>query len=139
MGEYMFFKNIDKRIKIVLFVIVFMFLLIISKVMYIQLFDYEKLKSLANDLWSRNLPIAANRGIITDRNGVVLADNITTTSLVLIPNQIKNPDEVSSKLSEILGQRNVERLNTLGVIMAKSGQFEVTETGKKMIELFNRK
>lgn len=45
----------------------------------------------------------------------------------------------SEKLSEILGERNVERLITLGVIKAKSGQFEVTETGKKMIEIFNRK
>ena len=45
----------------------------------------------------------------------------------------------SEKLSEILGERNVERLITLGVIKAKSGQFEVTETGKKMIELFNCK
>ena len=45
----------------------------------------------------------------------------------------------SEKLSEILGEHNVERLITLGVIKAKSGQFEVTETGKKMIELFNRK
>ena len=76
----MFFKKIDMRIRIVLIAIVTIFLVIILRVMYIQLFDYEKLKKLADDLWSRNLPIAANRGIITDRNGVVLADNITTTS-----------------------------------------------------------
>lgn len=98
----MFSKKIDMRIKIILIAIVFVFFIIILKVFYIQIFDYEKLKNLANDLWSRNLPIAANRGIITDRNGVVLADNITTTSLVLIPNQIKDPEMVSEKLSEIL-------------------------------------
>jgi len=99
----MFFKKIDMRIRIVLIAIVTIFLVIILRVMYIQLFDYEKLKKLADDLWSRNLPIAANRGIITDRNGVVLADNITTTSLVLIPNQVTNPDDTSTKLAEILG------------------------------------
>ena len=71
--------------------------------MYIELFDYQKLSSLANDLWSRDLPIEGDRGLILDRNGVVLADNITTTSLVLIPNQIKNKDEVSKNLAEILG------------------------------------
>ena len=37
-----------------------------------------------------------------DRNGVVLADNITTTSLVLIPNQIADKDKVSSDLAKIL-------------------------------------
>ena len=99
----MFFKKIDMRIKVVMLAIVFMFILIILRVIYVQVFDYGKLKTLADDLWSRNLPIAADRGIITDRNGVVLADNITTTSLVLIPNQIKDPDDVSTKLSGILG------------------------------------
>ena len=71
--------------------------------MYIELFEYKKLYALANDLWSRDLPIEGDRGLILDRNGVVLADNITTTSLVLIPNQIKNKDEVSSNLANILG------------------------------------
>ena len=99
----MFLKNINKRIRIVLIALIAIFMVIILRVLYIQLFDYEKLKKLADDLWSRNLPIAANRGIITDRNGVVLADNITTTSLVLIPNQITNPDETSINLSKILG------------------------------------
>lgn len=99
----MFFKKIDSRIKIVLVAIIFAFIVIILRVGYVQLFDYKKLKNKADDLWSRNLPIAANRGVITDRNGVVLADNITTTSLVLIPNQIKDPDYASSELSKILG------------------------------------
>lgn len=99
----MFFKKIDMRIKIVLVALIIMFVVIILKVAYIQLIDYGKLKKLADDLWSRNLPIAANRGVITDRNGIVLADNITTTSLVLIPNQIKNQDDVSEKLSKVLG------------------------------------
>ena len=70
---------------------------------YVQVVDYKKLSTLASDLWSRNLPIEASRGRILDRNGVVLADNITTTSLVLIPNQIKNKKEVTTKLAEILG------------------------------------
>ena len=71
--------------------------------MYIELFEYEKLSSLANDLWSRDLPIEGDRGLILDRNGVVLADNITTTSLVLIPNQIEDKEQVSSDLASILG------------------------------------
>ena len=64
--------------------------------------DYKKLVSLATDLWSRDLPIEANRGLILDRNGIILADNITTTSLVLVPNQIKNKEEVVNVLANIL-------------------------------------
>src|SRR5699024_4173400 len=98
----MFFKKIHIRIKIVLVVIILLFLLIISKVIYIQVFDYNKLNKYATGLWSRNLPIEADRGIIYDTNGVVLADNATTTSLVLIPNQIKDKETTAKKISEIL-------------------------------------
>ena len=98
----MFSKNIHKRIKIVLLVVIFLFILIIAKVFYIQVIDYNKLNELANSLWSRNLPIEADRGKIYDRNMNVLADNITTTSLVLIPNQIKDKDKVIKELSKIL-------------------------------------
>ena len=78
------------------------FIVIIFRVFYIQVIDYKKLNKYASNLWSRNLPIKADRGLIYDRNGIVLADNITTTSLVVIPNQIKDKKVVAKKLSEIL-------------------------------------
>lgn len=99
----MFFKSIHKRIRIVLLIIVMLFIIVILKVGYIQLFEYSKLNDLATDLWSRNLPIEASRGLIYDINNLIIADNITTTSLVLIPNQIKNKEQVTKDLSEILG------------------------------------
>ena len=98
----MFNHSINSRIKLILLFFLSFFIVIFLKVLYIEMVDYKKLVSLANDLWSRDLPIEANRGLILDRNGVVLADNITTTSLVLVPNQIKNKEEVSKTLSEIL-------------------------------------
>lgn len=98
----MFFKFIHKRIKIVLILIFILFLVVILKVFYIQFFEYEKLNDLATDLWSRNLPIEPNRGIIYDINNLIIADNVTTTSLVLIPNQIKDKERVAKDLSEIL-------------------------------------
>lgn len=98
----MFFKKIDERIKITFLVMLILFIFIILRVFYIQIFDYKKLNEYASDLWSRNLPIEANRGLILDRNGVVLADNLTTTSLVLIPNQIKEKEKATEELAKIL-------------------------------------
>ena len=98
----MFFKKIDMRIKVVFIIMFMLLLLVILRVFYIQVFDYKKLYSYANDLWSRDLPIEADRGLILDRNGKVLADNLTTTSLVLIPNQIKDKESTTRKLSNIL-------------------------------------
>ncbi len=102
MGCYMFVREIDKRIRILFLVLFIPFVLIILRVIYIQVFQYKKLNSYAKDLWSRDLELEADRGKILDRNGIVLADNLTTTSLVLIPNQIKDKKEVTEELSKIL-------------------------------------
>ena len=98
----MFFKDIHVRIRLFFVIVIFLFLIIVGKVIYIQVFQYDKLSNLSSDLWSRNLPIEADRGKIYDRNGVVLADNITTTSLILIPNQIKQKERTIKELSKIL-------------------------------------
>ena len=99
----MFTKNIHKRIRIILIVIILCFILIIGKVFYIQVISYDKLNSLATSLWSRNLEIGAERGKIITSDNITVADNLTTVSLVFVPNQIKNKEEVSINISKILG------------------------------------
>ena len=100
----MFSTYIHKRINIVLLIIIFCFVLIIGKVFYIQVFDYKKLNGLANGLWSRNLPIEADRGSISTADKKVIASNLTTVSLVFIPNQINQDkkEEIATNISEIL-------------------------------------
>ena len=56
----MFNKKIHKRIKIVLLIIIFCFILIIGKVFYIQVIDYNKLNNLANNLFKCRIPIIDN-------------------------------------------------------------------------------
>lgn len=99
----MFSKNIHKRIKIVLLIVIIVFIIIIAKVFYIEVIDYKKLNKLANGLWSRNLPIEADRGKIYTVDGELLAGNVTTTSLVFIPNQIKDKNLVAEQISKVLG------------------------------------
>ena len=99
----MFLRKIDERIKIIFLILLLLFIFIILRVFYVQMIDYKKLNEYASDLWSRDLPLEADRGLILDRNGVVLADNLTTTSLVLIPNQIKDKKKTTTLLADILG------------------------------------
>ena len=98
----MFYNNIHTRIRYIFLVVILVLVIAIIRVFYIQVFSYKKLNNLAEALWSRKLPISADRGKIVDRKGRVLADNITTVSLVLIPNQIKNKEQVTRDLSTIL-------------------------------------
>ncbi len=99
----MFQSIINSRIKFVFLIVVLLFVLIIVRVFYIQVIEYKKLNTLASNLWSRNLPVQADRGNILDRNGKVIAGNQTTSSLVLIPIQIENKEEVAKNLASILG------------------------------------
>ena len=101
----MFSKSIHKRINIVFLIVVLCFTLIIGKVLYIEVIDYNKLNEYANDLWNRNLPIMADRGRITTIDNKIVADNLTTVSLVFIPNQIphEKKEEIASSLANIIG------------------------------------
>lgn len=99
----MFYNGIHTRIRYVFLIVTIVLVIAIARVFYIQVFSYEKLSNLAESLWSRELPISADRGEIVDRNGVVLATNITTTSLVVIPNQIEDKEDAAKKISDILG------------------------------------
>lgn len=98
----MFFSDIHTRIRFFFLLILCICIIIVIRVFYIQVIEYDRLSTLAESLWSRKLPIGADRGEIYDRNGKVLATNLTTTSLVLIPNQIVNKEETAQKLSAIL-------------------------------------
>lgn len=98
----MFQDNYKRRVLFVFSVVVIVFVIILIRIFYLQVLSHDKLNSLANDLWSRNLPILADRGRILDRNGEILADNITTTSLVVVPNQIKDKKSAAEKISKIL-------------------------------------
>ena len=125
----MFFKDIHFRIKLFFLILILIFLIIIFKVFYIQVFKYDKLKKLASDLWSRELPIEGNRGNIYDRNMDLLAGNLTTTSLVLIPNQIKEKDKAVKELSKIL---NVSEEEMKKHVYKKTSIERVHPEGRKL-------
>lgn len=125
----MFFKNIHKRERIVLLVVVFCFLLIVGKVFYIQVIDYDKLSNLANSLWSRNLPIEADRGKIYTSDGTIIADNLTTVSLVFIPNQISDKDKVATDIANIL---NVDKSVIEEHLYKKSSIERVHPEGRRL-------
>ena len=129
MVNNMFFKNIHKRIKILLLIVLFCFFVIVFRVFYIQVIDYKKLNKLANSLWSRNLPIEASRGSILTNDYKIVADSMTTTSLVLIPNQIKDKEKVANDLANIL---NVSYDEMLKHVQKKTSIERVHPEGRRL-------
>ena len=109
----MFQKIKHKRIKIVLLLSILVFVIILLKIVYLQTIENKKLSNLANNLWERNLPLTPDRGRILDRNGKVLASNITTTTLYVVPNQIIDKENTAKQLSEILNSNYNDMLKHL--------------------------
>ena len=87
------------------------------------------LKERATDQWNREIPVIASRGIITDRNGVVLAGNRTTYSVFLRPNAVKDAENTAAVLSEIFSVDKNEILKKIET--GKISEFTVARQVEK--------
>lgn len=78
------------------------FIALFVRLFYLQVINPHEFASHAHAMWSRNLPIEGQRGIIYDRNGEVIVTNVVAPSVIVIPRQVTDADEVSSVLATIL-------------------------------------
>lgn len=91
------------RLKIFRIIIIILFLGITAGLVYTQVmcgFDYFT-QSQNNII--RVVPIDGKRGLILDRNGVVLADNRMSFDVMVVPQELKDKDSLFTYLSKILG------------------------------------
>ena len=96
--------TVRRRIFVSLIVGLIFFSVLIFRLGYIQIFKGQWLSENAEDLWSRNIYFEARRGKIYDRNGVLLAYNVSVPSIWGVPAQIKDPVGTAKKLAPILKQ-----------------------------------
>ncbi len=78
------------------------FVIIFLKLFYLQILNYPLYRGLSDTNSLRLIPQRAPRGLITDRHNEVLATNVPTYSLFLVPADIKTYGSTLQKLSEIL-------------------------------------
>ena len=100
------------RINFLSFLFVLAFASIICRILYIVSFVDDK--QFSHSPKNKN-EFVISRGDIVDRNGVLLASNITTSSVYGHPNQIHNIEHVAQSLSSVLqlNYKNVlEKLQT---------------------------
>ena len=88
-------KNIHKRVFFSITVFVTIFSIIFFRIYYIMILD--KLPEIINQN-----QLTEDRGKIFDRNGVLLASTIKSYSLFAHPTKIKDIDNLSIRLEEIL-------------------------------------
>ena len=110
--------NIRKRLLIIVILITFLFAAVFGRLIYLQIFQAEALQVKAAEQWMRDLPLTAKRGLITDRNGVVLADSSTLYDVYIRPNAIEDRSAVANLLATALNtdyDKIWEKVNKTGV------------------------
>jgi stage V sporulation protein D (sporulation-specific penicillin-binding protein) len=94
--------TVRRRLFIALIAGTFIFVALVVRLGYVQLWRGQELAKEAENNWRRNIPFEAKRGEIWDRNGVKLTYNVSTPSVMAIPAQIKDPQSVAAQLANVL-------------------------------------
>ncbi len=91
------------------------FILLTSRLVYLQIFRHADLLEQADNNRITAVPIVPNRGLILDRNGVVLATNYSAYTLEITPAKVANLEQVIEDLSRLIEihPRDKKRLKKL--------------------------
>ena len=91
------------RVVVVTFAILIAFGVLSLRLFYLQVIRYDELNAAAESNRTAIVPIVPNRGVIMDRNGVVLATNYSAYTLEITPSKVVAPvEEVIEQLSGII-------------------------------------
>lgn len=132
--------TVRRRIFVSLLAGVVLFTLLIFRLGYIQIFKGQWLSQNAQDLWSRNIPFQAKRGKIYDRNGVLMAYNISVPSIMAIPAQIKDAAATAKKLGSLLKMDEksiLKEITKQQLLVNVPGGRKVADTVAKQIQDLN--
>jgi penicillin-binding protein 2 len=75
---------------------------LLGRFVYLQLFQHSHYQTLAESNRIAIVPIVPNRGVMTDRNGIVLAQSFSAYTLEVTPSRVKNLDETIDGLATIV-------------------------------------
>ena len=78
------------------------FMVLVARLVYLQVFRYEDLTEQAESNRTAIVPIVPNRGLILDRNGIVLASNYSAYTLEVTPSRIEDLERTLDELAQVL-------------------------------------
>jgi penicillin-binding protein 2 len=125
------FKDIERELRLfrrrlfaVSGLVLICFGLLLSRFIWLQIVRYDAYAAKAEDNRISVVPIAPNRGLILDRNGVVLARNYSAYTLEITPSKIQLPlDDLIEQLSSVVDIQIKDR-RRFKKLLEESKQFE---------------
>ena len=96
-------RRFRSRAMVISVVIMVMFAVLVLRLFYLQVVRYDEFNEKAENNRTAIVPIVPNRGVIMDRNGIVLATNYSAYTLEITASRVVEPlDELIDKLSHIV-------------------------------------
>jgi penicillin-binding protein 2 len=95
-------EQFRKRLAVMAGFVLLLFTLLLLRFFYLQSVMHAHYDTLAEANRISIVPVAPNRGLIIDRNGVVLAHNYSAYTLEITPNRVADLDAVIEELAQIV-------------------------------------
>lgn len=113
--------SLQKRLLAVFLLIISVFFGIVVRLAVIQLKNGKALTAKAVQQWTRDLPINAKRGLITDTNGINLAESYSSYDVYVRASMVKEPVKVAMLLSKLIGLNYEQTFNKVtNVLVSES-------------------
>lgn len=83
-------------------------LVLVARLFYLQVYNHNRYTTLSHNNRVNILPIAPTRGLIYDRNGVLLAENIPTFRLEIVPERVPDLEKTLEEIGKLIEIRDVD-------------------------------
>ena len=103
-------QQFQLRIGIAGVAVVVGFALLVARFVYLQIIQHDIYQAKAEENRISIVPITPNRGLILDRNGVVIARNYSGYTLEIFPGRVKNMEKTIDELAKLVDIQPRDRL-----------------------------
>lgn len=104
---------------------------VVSRLTQLQVFEYEYFSAQSQGNRIRVQPVPPTRGLIFDRNGIVLAENVPSYQLELTPEQVPDLAETLARLAAI-GLIDPENIGEINEQIRSQRRFEAIPIRKRL-------
>jgi penicillin-binding protein 2 len=94
---------------------------LLARLLYLQVVSHEYYTTLSEDNRVNLQPLPPNRGLIYDRNGILLAENLPSYRLEITPEQVDDMGATLSALENIIEIRDIDRSRFEKLLARKPG------------------
>lgn len=104
-------RTFKVRAALAFFVVIVMLCVLIGRLYYLQVIEHDRYSAMSEDNRVQLQPVPPTRGLIYDRNGVLLADNRPSYSVTILKEEVEDLDQVVNQLQTLIPitEREIKR------------------------------